>query len=69
MSAPKKVKIKSTHKTNVQLPTLRPHAAGIDIGATQIQAAVPCDADSRPVRTFSTFTDVKGSVQINYSIY
>ncbi|MGB7746024.1 MAG: IS110 family transposase, partial [Verrucomicrobiia bacterium] len=57
MSAPKKVKIKSTHKTNVQLPTLRPHAAGIDIGATQIQAAVPCDADSRPVRTFSTFTD------------
>ena len=41
MSAPKKVKKKSIHKTNIQLPTLHPHAAGIDIGATQIQVAVP----------------------------
>ncbi len=43
--------------TNTQLPTLHPHAAGIDIGATQIQVAVPWDADPKPVRTFTTFTD------------
>ena len=48
---------KTTAKTNVQLPTLHPHAAGVDIGATQIQAAVPHDVDAQPVRTFSTFTD------------
>ena len=48
---------KTTAKTNTQLPTLHPHAAGIDIGATQIQVAVPLDADKKPVRTFTTFTD------------
>lgn len=53
MSLRKKVKAKS----NSQLPMLHPHAAGIDIGATEIQVAVPCDADAKPVRTFSSFTD------------
>jgi transposase len=48
---------KITVKSNAQLPTLHPHAAGIDIGATQIQVAVAYDADPKPVRTFSTFTD------------
>lgn len=57
MSAPKKVKKKAISKANTQLPTLHPHAAGIDIGATEIQVAVPCDADPDPVRTFATFTD------------
>jgi len=57
MSAPKKVKKKSISKANTQLPILHPHAAGIDIGATEIQVAVPCDADPNPVRTFTTFTD------------
>jgi len=56
MSAMPKVKIKSA-KANTQLPTLNPHAAGIDIGATALQVAVPCDADTKPVRTFTTFTD------------
>jgi len=51
------VRKKATAKTNTQLPTLHPHAAGIDIGATAIQVAVPGDADPRPVRTFTTFTD------------
>lgn len=51
-----KVKIKAV-KANTQLPTLNPHAAGIDIGATALQVAVPCDADAKPVRTFTTFTD------------
>lgn len=46
-----------TVKTNTQLPTLHPHAGGIDIGATQIQVAVPVDADPKPIRTFSSFTD------------
>jgi transposase len=53
MSAQRKVKTKA----NTQLPTLHPHAAGIDIGATKIQVAVPVDADPKPVRTFTTFTD------------
>lgn len=53
MAARKKVPFKS----NTQLPALHPHAAGIDIGATAIQVAVPSDADPKPVRTFSTFTD------------
>jgi transposase len=48
---------KATAKTNTQLPTIKPHAAGIDIGATQIQVAVALDADPIPVRTFTTFTD------------
>jgi transposase len=48
---------KATAKTTTQLPTIKPHAAGIDIGATEIQVAVPLDADPNPVRTFATFTD------------
>jgi transposase len=38
-------------------PVLRPHAAGIDVGATAMYVAVPCDADPCPVRTFGTFTE------------
>lgn len=48
---------KATAKTTTQLPTINPHAGGIDIGATEIQVAVPLDADPDPVRTFTTFTD------------
>ena len=47
----------ATAKTNGQLPAIHPHAAGIDLGATQMQVAVPHDADPKPVRTFTTFTD------------
>jgi transposase len=47
----------TTAKANTQLPTLNPNAAGIDIGATALQVAVPCDADPKPVRSFATFTD------------
>jgi transposase len=35
---------------------LEPHAAGVDIGATEIYVAVPADRDTQPVRRFSTFT-------------
>jgi transposase len=57
MSAAKKVKVKSTRKTNPQLPTCHPHAAGIDIGAREIWVAVPPGSDPQPVRPFDTFTD------------
>lgn len=35
---------------------LEPHAAGVDIGATEIYVAVPADRDPQPVRRFGTFT-------------
>ena len=58
MSPRYKAKTKATTaKANTQLPTINPHAAGIDIGATSLQVAVPSDADPKPVRTFTTFTD------------
>jgi hypothetical protein len=38
------------------LPTLKSNAAGIDMGATEVVAAVPADRDSDSVRTFPTFT-------------
>lgn len=43
-------------KKKVSLPVLNADAAGIDIGATEIYAAVPPDRDSEPVRMFETFT-------------
>ncbi len=36
---------------------LHPNAAGIDIGATSIYAAVPADRDAQSVRSFQTFTE------------
>ncbi|HEY5892262.1 MAG TPA: IS110 family transposase [Chthoniobacterales bacterium] len=44
-------------KSNIALPKINPHAAGIDIGANEIYVAVPADSDSDPVRCFTTFTD------------
>ena len=38
------------------LPKTVRHAAGIDIGATEIYVAVPADRDPEPVRMFATFT-------------
>ena len=39
-----------------QRPIMRPHAAGMDIGAEEIYVAVPADHDEQPVRCFTTFT-------------
>src|SRR6516164_7620809 len=47
---------KKAKKKNVALPVLSCDAAGIDIGATEIFAAVPADRDCEPVRSFPTFT-------------
>jgi transposase len=43
-------------RRNRQMPIMRPHAAGMDIGAEEIYVAVPSDHDEQPVRCFSTFT-------------
>jgi len=44
-------------KANTSMPTVNPHAAGIDIGAKEIYVAVPADSDPNPVRRFTSFTD------------
>lgn len=50
-------KKKSAVKTgNAVLPVMRPDAAGIDIGATEIFVAVPTDRAAQNVRSFPTFT-------------
>src|SRR5579871_47321 len=43
-------------KTAPALPVLNPHAAGIDIGATEIFVAVPSECCASPVRHYATFT-------------
>lgn len=40
----------------VAMPVMRPDAAGIDIGATEIFVAVPADRAAENVRSFPTFT-------------
>ena len=42
--------------THAVLPVMRPDAAGIDIGATEIFVAVPVDRAAENVRSFPTFT-------------
>jgi transposase len=50
-------KRKQTSKSNnAVLPVMRPDAAGIDIGATEIFVAVPADRAEENVRSFPTFT-------------
>jgi transposase len=55
--APARRKKKPKPLTTTIQPVLRPHAAGIDVGATAMYVAVPSDADPCPVRTFGTFTE------------
>ncbi len=50
----KKRKKKTINKI---LHTLKPNAAGADIGATEIFIAVPEDRDPQPIRNFETFTE------------
>jgi transposase len=44
------------HQTNPTPPVLHPDAAGIDLGATHLYAALPPDRTAQPVRVFETFT-------------
>lgn len=48
---------KNVKSTSSPLPTLHPHAAGIDLGAREIYVAVPPGSCVRPVRSFPTFTE------------
>jgi transposase len=49
---------KNNRKTGAPvLHSLNPHAAGVDVGATEIYIAVPVDRDPQPVRRFLTFTE------------
>jgi transposase len=47
---------KESRKT-AALPVLRPHAAGVDLGAREIFVAVPPECDSEPVGSYATFTE------------
>lgn len=40
----------------MQLPTMRPNAAGIDIGTCENVVCVPADRDEQPIQSFSSFT-------------
>jgi transposase len=53
MAKPRKRKYRKLNRT---LPTMRPNAGGIDLGATEIFVAVPVDRDTESVRSFPTFT-------------
>jgi hypothetical protein len=44
-------------KAVLGLPVLWADTAGIDIGATEIYAAVPMDRDEEPLRCFGGFTE------------
>jgi len=41
----------------VTTPVLHPHAAGVDVGATELYVCVPLDRDPQPIRRFGTFTE------------
>jgi transposase len=57
MEMRKKVsKVKTPVVPDPQWSTLNADAAGLDIGASEIWAAVPLDRDPTPVRSFGTFT-------------
>ena len=47
---------KRSQKRCEQLLILHPHAAGVDVGASELFVAVSAERDSRPVRSFPTFT-------------
>jgi transposase len=52
--------MKGTHKSKPKIAVMthvtEAHAAGIDVGATEMYVAVPPDRDSQSVRCFATFT-------------
>jgi len=52
----RKKRTKESRANNAVLPVMRPDAAGIDIGATEIFVAVPADRATENVRSFPTFT-------------
>jgi transposase len=55
--ARKKARSRRAIKTTQSQPLIRPHAAGIDVGSSELYVAVPFDSDPEPVRKFATFTE------------
>ena len=53
MAKPTRSQQAKTRKKKITrtLPIIQPHAAGIDIGATEIWVAVPADRDEESVRS------------------
>jgi len=47
---------KRSKKRCEELPILHPHAAGIDVSASELFVAVSTDRDPQPIRSFPTFT-------------
>jgi hypothetical protein len=56
MSAKDRKRRQTSKSNKAVLPVMRPDAAGIDIGATEIFVAVPADRAEENVRSFPTFT-------------
>ncbi len=56
MSTPTQTRRKHPTIRIEQMVCVHPHAAGLDISADEIVAAVPPECDNQPVRTFGTFT-------------
>ena len=52
-----KKKIQSSQRSLPIVGTVEANAAGIDVGARKVYAAVPPDRDPQPVRSFDTFTE------------
>jgi transposase len=53
---PSKPKVMPQRVRLENMPSVFPNAAGLDIGSTEIVAALPPDRSDTPVRTFTTFT-------------
>jgi transposase len=49
-------RFKAKKSNQAALPVMRPDAAGVDIGATEIFVAVPAERSAENVRSFATFT-------------
>lgn len=56
LQSPRKANKKKKATAAMRLPTMRPNAAGIDLGAEEIWCCVPAERDPQPVRQFSSFT-------------
>ena len=61
---------KRSKKRCEELPILHPHAAGIDVGASELFVAVSADRDPQPVRSFPTFSrDLNAPVEAGRSFH
>jgi transposase len=57
MAKSNRTNITKAAKSAASLPVINPHAAGIDVGATQMFVSVPIDSCAESIGVFGTFTD------------